>query len=192
MKTRKAITVMVMWMMAFMVFGAMPVQSQEYAYTQVIVTIAQSKSFSVTLNGQAATNSNPTFPGTATQVIWFNGTTGNEQAVNATVAGASAQVGPWPACTTPIEVFKNTGNVNLRFNVFQNNTIACTTFMYNASMAAGSTTGTANATLGVIDAAGSAFVSGLGMNNQTNLCIWSNFSACGGGSYYTTFNYTSN
>jgi len=192
MKTRKAIAVMVMWMMAFMVFGAAPAQSQEYAYTQVIVTITTSKSFTVTLQGEGATNSDPSFPGTATQVMWFNGSTGNEKAMNATVAGAGAQVGPWPACTTPIEVFKNTGNVVLRLNIYQNNTIACTTFMYNASMAAGSTTGTANVSLGVIDAAGSAFVSGLGMNNATNLCAWANFSSCGGGNYYTVFNYTSN
>jgi len=163
----------------------------DYAYTPVIIGVATSKGFSVTLNGQSATNSNPSHPGTATSTVWFNSTDGNTKQQNATVAGANGQVGPYPECTTPIAVFKNTGTVTISLNIKLNNTVTGAILFYNSSMKSGSTTGTANTTIAALEAAGSTFVTGLGINNETNVCIWTNFTDVAGGQYYTWFNYTS-
>ncbi len=174
-----------------MVLAFSQIAYADYAYSAVLIGVSTSKSFSVTLNGQGVVNSATTAPGTATAVIWFNSTTGTTAYVNASVAGASDQVGPYPACTTPILVFKNTGNVVENLNIVLNNTVTGMLFAYNASFAAGSTTGTVNTTINSFNGAGSTFVTGLGVNNGTNVCVWANFSAVGGGTYSTAFNYTS-
>ncbi len=164
----------------------------DYAYSLVKIGVSTSKAFTVTLNGEAATASNPAMPGTATAVLWFNSTNGQTKNQNASVIGASDQVGPYPTCTTPIAEFKNTGNVAERLNIVLNNTVTGVVFFYNSSMKAGSTTGTVNTTLAAFNGAGSSFVSGLGTNNVTSLCIWANFTDVAGGEYNTQFNYSSN
>ena len=186
MKKIKVLAAMVLLLVATSV-----VVFADYAYTPVIIGVATSKSFSVTLNGQSATNSNPSHPGTATNTLWFNSTTGTDVNINASVAGANSQLGPYPTCTTPIAVFKNTGTVTITLNIKLNNTVAGATFFYNSSMKAGSATGTVNITIAAIEGPGSTFVSGLGLNNETNLCIWANASGMTGGQYNTWFNYTS-
>jgi len=163
----------------------------DYAYSPVLVGVGSSYAFSVTLNGQSATNSATAAPGTATGTIWFNATGPTITNINASVAGASSQVGAYPACGTPIAVFKNLGNTVQRLSIYLNNTITGAEFFYNASMKAGSTTGTPNTTINEFNGAGSAFVTGLGLNNETNLCIWANTSSMSSGTYYTWFNYTS-
>jgi hypothetical protein len=163
----------------------------DFAYSQVIIGVATTRSFTVTLNGQGATASNPAMPGTATAVIWFNSTDGQTKNQNATVIGSNPQVGEYPACATPIAAFKNTGNVVENLNIILNNTVTGVVFFYNASAASGSTTGTPNATINSFNGAGSTFVSGLGLNNVTNLCIWVNFTNVAGGQYQTQFNYSS-
>lgn len=163
----------------------------DYAYSQVLIGVATTRSFSVTLNGQEPTASDPSMPGTATAVIWFNSTDGQTKNQNASVAGANTQAGAYPACATPIATFKNTGNVLETLNIILNNTVAGMTFQYNSSLAAGSTIGTPNATINAFQGAGSSFVTGLGLNNVTNLCIWANFTNVGGGQYQTQFNYSS-
>jgi len=164
----------------------------DYAYSPVLVGVATSKSFSVTLNAQSATNSDPAFPGTATAVIWFNSTDGNTKQVNATVIGANSQVGPYPLCTTPIAVFKNTGTVNETLSVKVNNTITGMTFFYNASMTGSDTGGLANTTVGALmNGVDSPMVARLYPGNSTNVCIWANFTSVNGGQYQTQFNYTS-
>jgi hypothetical protein len=163
----------------------------DYAYSQVVIGVSTTRSFTVTLNGEAATASDPAMPGTATAVIWFNSTDGQTKNQNASVIGASTQVGAYPECATPIAAFKNTGNVVENLNILLNNTVTGVVFFYNASAASGSTTGTPNATINMFNGAGSTFVSGLGLNNVTNLCIWVNFTNVAGGQYQTQFNYSS-
>ena len=163
----------------------------DYAYSDVQVGVATVKTFTVTANAQGATNSDPTHPGTATAVLWANSTTGTDYYVNMTVIGSDDQVGPYPECTTPILVFKNTGTTAIDLSITLNNTVTGTTWMYNSSLTSGSATGTPQADIVAFSTAASSFVTGLGLNNQTNLCIWTNFTAVSGGSYGTAFNYTS-
>ncbi len=163
----------------------------DFAYSQVLIGVATTRSFTVTLNGQGATASNPAMPGTATAVLWFNSTDGQTKNANASIIGASDQVGPYPVCTTPIAAFKNTGNVVEDLTITLNNTVAGVVFFYNSSFASGSTTGTPVAAITAFNGAGSTFVAGLGINNVTNLCIWTNFTNVAGGQYQTQFNYSS-
>lgn len=170
---------------------ATPIAFADYAYTPVLVGVTVSKSFTVTLNVQSATNSDPAHPGTATQVVWFNSTDGQTKYVNATVVGADSQVGAYPTCATPIAVFKNTGTTVLTLNVKLNSTISGMVFFYNASLNSGSTTGTPDTAITALSTTGANFVTGLGLNNQTKLCIWANYTGVSGGTASTAFNYTS-
>jgi hypothetical protein len=163
----------------------------DYAYSQVSVSVVTSKSFTVTLNGQAGTNSDPAIPGTATGVIWFNSSDGNTKNVNASVAGANQQAGAYPACATPIAVFKNTGTTTETLNIKLNSTVTGVVFFGNASFVSGSATGTPVTDITGIGVTGYDFVAGLGLNNQTALCIWANFTGANGGTSLTYFNYTS-
>ena len=180
----------IMAVMAFMVL-AMPIVFADYAYSPVLTGVTVSKTFTVTMNGYGATASDPTHPGTATEVIWFNSTDGNTLYQNASIVGSDTQVGPYPVCTTPIAVFKNTGTTAITLNVKLNNTIAGILFFYNSSLTSGSDTGTPDDNPTLLSAAGENFVVGLGLNNQTNLCIWANFTGVSGGTSSTAFNYTS-
>jgi len=175
----------------FGILGAMPVKA-DFTYTPVIIGVTTTKTYTQTLNGQTGTNSDPAFPGTATQTLWFNSTDGNTKYQNASVIGANTQVGPSPVCTTPIMTFKNTGTVTETLSVKLNNTVTGMVFYYNSSLASGSTTGTPDTALTALAAGGSNFVTGLGLNNVTNLCIWANFSSMTGGQYNTWFNFSSN
>jgi len=174
----------------FGIFGAMPVKA-DYTYTPVLIGVTTTRSYTQTLNGQSGTNSDPNWPGTATATLWFNSTDGQTKNQNASVIGASTQVGAYPACATPIMVFKNTGTVTQNLNVILNNTVTGLVFFYNASFKSGSTSGTMNATINTFNGAGSTFVSALGLNNETNLCIWGNFTGVNGGQYQTQFNFSS-
>jgi hypothetical protein len=165
--------------------------AQEYAYSPVQVGVLSDSSFTVTLNGEAATAS-AAMPGTATAVLWFNSTDGGTKKVNASVIGANDQVGPYPTCTTPIAVFKNLGTVNETIFIKVNNSITGVVFFYNASMAGTDTGGLANTTVGALmGAADSPIVTRLYPGNSTNLCIWANFTAVSGGNHFTQFNYSS-
>lgn len=176
--------------MAFMLL-AVNVVYADYAYTPVQVTATPSKAFTVTLNGEAATNSDPAHPGTPTAIVWFNSSSGNEAYINPTVAGANAQVGTYPECTTPIMAIKNTGNMVETINVILNNTIASMTFDVNSSLASGSTEGTPLAGTQALTTSGLDLVTGLGPGNVTNICVWGTMTSMSGGTYYTWFNYTS-
>lgn len=181
----------IMAVMAFMIL-AMPMAMADFAYTPVLVGVTVSKTFTVTMNGQGATASDPTHPGTATEVVWFNSTTGTVAYVNATIVGANDQVGPYPQCDTPIAVFKNTGTIPLTLNITLNNTLSGMVFFYNSSLTTDSVTGTPEPEItSIIDTAPSSFVTGLGLNNETDLCVWANFTSVAGGETATVLNYTS-
>jgi len=185
MKNTKILAAMAFMLLA--VNGALA----DYAYTPVEVTATPSIAFTVTLNGEASTNSDPAFPGTATAVVWFNSTTGTDTNINPSVIGANTQVGTFPECTTPIIAIKNTGNMVETINVMLNNTITGMTFDVNSSLASGSTEGTPLAGVQSLTTSGLDLVTGLGPNNVTNVCIWGTFASVPGGTYTTWFNYTS-
>jgi len=170
---------------------AMPLAMADYAYSPVVVTVTTSTSFTVTLNAQGATASDPTHAGTATEIMWFNSTDGQSKYVNATVIGADDQVGTFPACETPIAVFKNTGTTTIDLSVTLNNTVTGMVFFYNASNTTGSDTGTADGEITAFTTTASTFVTGLGLNNQTDVCFWTNFTSVPAGVFGTAFNYTS-
>lgn len=162
----------------------------DFAYSPVQIGVTTSKSFSVTLSGQSATNSDPTTPGTATNAIWFNSTDGQTKNVNASVIGVNSQAGAYPACATPIAVFKNTGNVQISLNMTVNESVANVVFFGNNSMKAGSAQGTP-AGLVTFGTSPTTIVTALGQNNETNLCVWANFTSAVGGTYNTAFIYNS-
>jgi len=186
----KTAAMFVICLSVFGILGATPVKA-DYTYTPVVIGVTTTKSYTQTLNGQSGTNSDPNWPGTATATLWFNSTDGQTKNQNASVIGASTQVGAYPACATPIMVFKNTGTVVETLNVVQNNTVAGLVFFYNASFKSGSSTGTMNTTINAFNGAGSTFVTGLGLNNETSMCIWANFTGVAGGQYQTQFNFSS-
>jgi hypothetical protein len=186
----KLIAMSMMAFVAMAMLGSQAAYADEYAYTEVLIGVLTDKSFTVTMNGQAATASDPTHPGTATEVVWFNSTDGNTKYVNATIVGADDQVGSFPVCETPIAVFKNVGTVTLEGKIVLNNTVAGMVFFYNASNATGSMTGTPATAITTITTTASSFVTGLGINNETNICIWANFTSVPGGQHNTWLNWT--
>src|SRR3989338_4813310 len=169
----------------------------EFLYSRVFFTVASTAKFRVSMPGGLTNVSNDSTAGppyNTTADIWFNATSNTQvMVVPCSVGGGNCQSGNDNG-GTPILMFTNLGtnllDLTIAFNESIPSGIAVVANVSNNATDSPTLTGVNMTVL----AFGTPFFfsNQTGLNNQTLLFLWANFTGVAAGQYESSFNYTSN